>query len=436
VTAVEPKGGAIFTLTGYSNYGNRLLCCATCKIFASLGVDVEIILVKNVYDTLSFSAKVKRKAKKALGYRFDRMIIKTCRFLAMCLANKYIHCKYGKIIRLRRDRFIAFSAEHIVEKDYGLTETYFPPSFPAEFDFFVVGGDQVWNPFFASVPGTVYFLPFVENDGRAFMFSTSFGISKEAFLAKAAEVPGLLEAYREALSKMRHVSCREDAGAEITNSLAGKGQVLIDPTMMLTRQEWLDIAKEPGFLKACTRGRKGYALTYFLGNFSRALRKKIKEACANENLALVVLNDFADAPAYVSDPAEFVYLAANAQAVYTDSFHGAVFSILLEIPFFVFKRAGDKIDMFSRLDTLLRKCVLEDRWVKNVMDFHPGNGDFTVDFSGTRKILSEERKKAMRFLKTALRSVEYSAPAHLDRGSRNGINGLTEGFDDEGFDDD
>jgi hypothetical protein len=33
------------------------------------------------------------------------------------------------------------------------------------------------------------------------MFSTSFGVSKEAFFAKTAETPGLAEAYRGALKK-------------------------------------------------------------------------------------------------------------------------------------------------------------------------------------------------------------------------------------------
>jgi hypothetical protein len=400
---------AIFTIVGYSNYGNRLVCTATCKIFALFGVDAEIMLVK--CERLSFSMRVERKIKKALSYRFDKMIIKTCHFFAAYLAEKAKKLKehrYAKLIQLRRNRFIAFSAEHIVEKDYGLSKTYFPLSFSDKFNFFVVGGDQVWNPFFdyTKIPETIYFLPFIKSGKRAFMFSTSFGISKDTFFAKVAEVPGLLEAYREALSRMCHISCREDAGVEITHSLVGKGQVLVDPTMTLTSEEWLNIAKEPGFLKPRIGGRRGYALTYFLGKFPHSLKKKIKKNCINENLALVVLNDFFDASAYTSDPAEFVYLVANAQAVYTDSFHGAVFSILFETPFFVFERLGHKVDMLSRMDTLLRKFALEDRRVKDIADFYPGERDFSRDFSETRKILSTEREKAIRFLKIAFSEME------------------------------
>jgi hypothetical protein len=398
---------AVFTIVGYSNYGNRLVCAATCKIFVSLGVDAEIILVKNADDTVPFSANLKRKVKKALSCRIDEMIVKTCRFFATYLVKKY---KY-KLIRLRRDRFIAFSAKHIVEKDHEVSKTHFPPSFSAEFDFFVVGGDQVWNPFFdyTKIPGTIYFLPFIKGGKRAFMFSTSFGVSKDAFFARTAEVPGLLEAYREALSRMSYISCREDAGAEITNALVGKGQVLVDPTMTLTPEEWFEIAKEPEFLKPRIDTKRGYVLTYFLGEFPRSLKRKIKKTCVNENLALVALNDLFDAPAYISDPAEFVYLVANAQAVYTDSFHGAAFSILFETPFFVFERLGHEIDMLSRMDTLLRKFVLEDRRVKNAADFCPGERDFSTDFSEARKILSAEREKAIQFLKMAFDEMESTS---------------------------
>jgi hypothetical protein len=169
--------------------------------------------------------------------------------------------------------------------------------------------------------------------------------------------------------------------------------------MTLTPEEWLGIAKEPGFLKSRIDGKKGYALTYFLVELPPPVKKKIKEACANENLALVSLNDFSDAPAYISDPAEFVYLTANAQAVYTDSFHGSVFSILFETPFSVFERLGYGVE---RIDTLLRKFALEDCLVpsRDMMNFSPGGR--VTDFSRARKILSEEREKAIRFLKMAI----------------------------------
>jgi hypothetical protein len=400
---------AIFTLAGYYNYGNRLVCAATCKIFASLGVKAEIILIENENANLPFFVKLRRKIKKALRYRFDKILVGVCPFLLKYVARKIQKHKYAEINRLRKQRFIAFSSEHIIEKGYGLSTTHFPPSFPDKFDFFVIGGDQVWNPFFecADVPGSVYFLPFLKDSQRAFMFSTSFGISKEAFFAKAEEIPGLLDAYRASLSKMAFISCREEAGVEIIRELAGRGEVLVDPTMTLTREEWLSIAKEPAFLNHRLKGRNGFILLYFLGNLPRLLKEKIIRFCKDKNFELIAVNDPTDREAYITDPAEFVYLIAKARTIYTDSFHGAVFSLLLETVFFVFERSGDHLNMMSRMDTLLRKFDLEKRLIRDVEGFHPEDANFSMDFSKPRAILSEERKKAILFLKTAFNKMEY-----------------------------
>jgi hypothetical protein len=371
-------------------------------------VDAEIMLVENENDNLSFSVKLKRKIKKALRYRLDKMVVEICMFLAKRVTKEVNDRKYAEIIRLRQERFIAFSSEHINEKDYGLSTTGFPLSFPDKFDFFVIGGDQVWNPFFGCtcVPGSVYFLPFLRDNQRAFMFSTSFGVSKEAFFAKAAETPGLLDAYRNSLSRMSFISCREEAGVEITGELAGRGDVLIDPTMTLTRDEWLHIAKEPRFLNSRLKDRDGFILLYFLGDLPGLLKKKITRFCKDKNLALIAVNDPTDEEAYIADPAEFVYLTAKARTVYTDSFHGVVFSLLFETAFFVLERLGFRIDMMSRMNTLLRKFDLEKRLIRNIKDFHHEDADFSMDFSKQRVILSEEREKAILFLKTAFKKME------------------------------
>ena len=387
---------AIFTEVGYYNYGNRLLCYATCKIFASLGVDAEIIRVKNDDENLPFLIRLKRKIKNAFKLRFNHMLIKTF--------NLFVKGIKKRVIRTQYQRFVDFSMAHIVEKDYGLSKYYFPPSFSSHFDFFVVGSDQVWNPLFGNtnVPGTVFFLPFVRNEKRAFMFSTSFGVSKDDFFAQAIKIPGLADAYRNALSRMSHISCREDAGVEITNSLVGKGQILVDPTMILTQEEWLSMAKEPTFLPSRVKGRNGYAVLLFWGVLPRFLKKRIKKFCEDRNLEPISLNNLFDESAYVIDPAEFVYLLANADAIYTDSFHGTVFSILFEVPFFTFDPFGYGFNVNSRLDTLLRIFNFKERFIKNAKEFCPEGKDFRMDFSEVREILSREREKAIHFLKTAI----------------------------------
>ena len=89
--------------------------------------------------------------------------------------------------------------------------------------------------------------------------------------------------------------------------------------------------------------------------------------------------------------------------VLTDSFHGAIFSMLMETPFIVFERV-ERIEnsksMFSRIEMLLKKFKLEHRKASNVKLNHQ---IFDCDFSHVPSILEDERNKAINYLKSALR---------------------------------
>ena len=100
-------------------------------------------------------------------------------------------------------------------------------------------------------------------------------------------------------------------------------------------------------------------------------------------------------------PAEFIWLIENADLVCTDSFHASVFSILLNSPFIVFTRDFQYGDMSSRLDSLLRKFNLTDRFSKNIAE----GQEFSTDYSHVAEILKTEREQSIKFLTDALKSV-------------------------------
>ena len=76
------------------------------------------------------------------------------------------------------------------------------------YDFFIVGSDQVWNPHW--VNSSDVFLEFANSDKRI-AYSASFGIG---------ELPKDKEAgFKKGLEGMKHISVRENAGAEIVKKL-------------------------------------------------------------------------------------------------------------------------------------------------------------------------------------------------------------------------
>ena len=114
------------------------------------------------------------------------------------------------------------------------------------------GSDQVWNPKFDRL-SDVDLLSFATPEQRI-SFSASFGISELPENSK--------EKAKRELEKFKAISVREDRGKEIVEELTERKdvQVLVDPTMLLTSEEWDKVAKKPEQLKT-----DKYILNYFLG---------------------------------------------------------------------------------------------------------------------------------------------------------------------------
>ena len=126
----------------------------------------------------------------------------------------------------------------------------------------------------------------------------------------------------------------------------------------------------------------------------------IKRIAKKYNLKIVNIASLSDKKAYTADPSEFIDYINSASLVLTDSYHGSIFSILMETPFFVFERIGGP-SMYSRVRTLLEMTKLKNREEK---DIDLNKNLLEMDFSHVQSILNEERKKSFDFLKEALKS--------------------------------
>lgn len=345
---------AIVTLYGENNYGNRLQNYAVQKTLEKMGCEVETIV-----------AIEKSKQKRSLKFYIANILAETF----PCIV-KQINADF-----LRLKRFKSFTKKHIYTR-YILTEGTFQNSINDEYDYFVVGSDQVWNPNFGDYKNNYYnmFLKFVTKDKRV-CFSPSIGISK---------LPDeWIEEFREGFNGFNELSVREEIGAKIIKELSCKeAQVLIDPTLMLDKEEWLKVSKKS------KSPQNPYVLEYFLGERDD---EKLNAVAKDNNLSRVTLLEPNDPDIYVSGPAEFIDLVSKADMVCTDSFHACVFSILFGKPFIVYKRNDNKKDMYSRIDTLLALFNVESR--EHIIK---------VSSSLRDEVLSKERGKVLEFLNKSM----------------------------------
>lgn len=348
----------IITIIDNNNYGNRLQCFALNRYCKLISNDIQILTLKN--DSYS-------NQKKLYLFRVMREKI---------LKNKEKYESHG----IRRQNFNLFDKEI----------SYFSKRITCysnlnSFDYLIVGSDQVWNPNYRRLRD-VDLLTIVPGNKRI-AFSASFGVN---------DIPDKIKPrVANELKKFKSISVREDRGKEIVEELTGRKdvEVLVDPTMLLTSEEWDKVSKKPKMLKT-----DKYILNYFLGELSEKRKKEIQKVAQENNCEIINILD-KNSPFYECGPSEFIYLEKHAFLICTDSFHSSVFAILYNRPFIVFDREQKNVaNMNSRLETLLNKFKLENRKYKEKITKENLNHDYTEAY----KILEKERIKADEFLRKAL----------------------------------
>jgi len=373
------KKVAIVTLNGYFNYGNRLQNYALQETIKYLGFSVDSIRIcdEDLIENSSIS----------LASRLVNLLNNNPKEIFKILKNKVyfkIHEKdINEIEKNRLNIFKKFSNDYINETDYYISEKNIPEDLTDRYDYFITGSDQVWNMHY-NKGSSIYFLTFAESHKRI-AYAPSFGVNEID--------TDIVDKYKEWISGIHKISVREDEGAKIIKKLTGReALVLIDPTLLLSKDKWLSIAKE-----AKNKPKGKYLLTYFLGGVNSRYGKQIRKFAKQNNLEVINLGCIKEKETYQTGPSEFIDYISNCSIMFTDSFHGTVFSILFEKPFVVFERRDD-VSMYSRIDTLLDKFNLSSRKVENISY----NNIFNIDYSHVPHLLHAERVKALDFLKDAL----------------------------------
>ena len=264
-----------------------------------------------------------------------------------------------------------------------------------EYESFVCGSDQIWNPFLFD---SRYFLDFVSDNKKKIAYAPSFGTEHIDSSENAAKIIPLVRDFA-------FLSCREESGSAWLSEKTGRNvPCVLDPTLLLQKGEWLKIANEK------YPRPSHYIFCYFLGKNERYLTAVFD--FAKKNALKVVLipiykKDFLRKCVVPRDvgPCEFLSLINHADFVCTDSFHGCCFSVLFEKPFAPFLRfsADDKKSQNARVLDFLKKLGLENLLYSTENDLDTIFAS-PIDFSSVNAVLEAEQKKSLFYLFDALSS--------------------------------
>lgn len=336
---------AIVTIESF-NYGNRIQNYALQQVLRSLG----------------YSTKTLHRIQHSKGIK-DKV--------------KYI---IQKILQTKGSKFRQFDS-NVEYSNVIIGANDYPKDLSEQFDYFIAGSDQVWNPHYNFV-GTSDLLAFAKPEQRI-SYAASFGVD---------EIPDeKKKVYIENLRQFKALSVREKKGAEIIKELTGReAQVVLDPTMLLTSEQWSKVERKSKFTP-----KKKYALVYSLGEKSADFENSIKRYAKEMEIFDIrtIQKNGREIPV---GPAEFLYLIHNAELILTDSFHASVFSVLYHKRFITFKRPG--IDMSSRIVSLANTIGVENKLDRdNNLDCSNG-----LDYVLVDQLIESERKQSIDFLKKVL----------------------------------
>ena len=351
----------IITLVDYKNYGNRLQAFAVQKTFKTLGFESELIKYR------------KEPYKEPFFIRF-KIIIHYLLYLKSNLSKSYLK-------NLRVYNFKEHSKAHYKESKKYVNPLNIDSEFHKKYSFLSVGSDQIWGWFNFDIVDFV-FLKFAPKEKRI-CFSPSFGNS--TISEKYTKI------FTQGLQGFNNISVRESSGAQIVKKLTNKeARVLCDPTMCISKTEWLKFANSHK-----KKPTEKFILTYFLGEKS----PKVMNILANisEEYEIIDLNSLKSPKFYAITPSEWVDYINSANLFLTDSFHGVVFSIIMQTPFAVYSRVGGE-SMQTRISNVLEKFNMENRFEITLNNPYL----FNMDFSKTEEIISIEKSNVNTFLRKNL----------------------------------
>jgi hypothetical protein len=367
---------ALITVHKVTNYGAIFQAFATISVLSKYGtvhtVDYQNPYLDSHLDVLRFKPSIrgiKMLAHDLLNLKNRSVLVK--KFKGFIAANLNLTSK--------------FTAGQLKN---GLEEQY---------DVYVSGSDQIWNPIIINPHGKIdpnYFLAFAAKGAKKISCASSMG--NYEFSEQQSSI------IRDLLSDFHRISVREKEGRTYLQNLLPDKSIsrIMDPSLMLSGSEWLSTfglekrSKEEGYILVYSVPRMGLlrrAITYYSEKFSLRVLAIDK---------MLIAMDSVDQNIRTAGPEEFVELFANARFVITDSFHGTCFSVNFEKPFVCIPAAPKS--KANRQEGLLSDLGLLNRIVYDESEF--SGITFDLDYSQAREKLRMLREDSLAFLEEAITS--------------------------------
>lgn len=368
----------ILTINVLDNYGNRLQNYALQEVLREFGSVRTALRIYKATTKFSYIKQLfKKKILEGVKQTFEHI--------------KAGGLKSGAAYATRIQKGREFNRRLINQKGSEVVSAYTSDKLgKADQDVvYVLGSDQIWNfqllgvsderdilaSFAAFAPAT-----------NVISYAASFGVS---------HLPSSqTEVVSRGLQHVSQISVREFDGINIVQECIGsEPELVLDPTLMVPSSTWSGLLADMGVQKPST---DKYLLTHLLGEVSPERMQIIQDYAQAHSLKIRGFRGMNDFSAEASGPLEFINLIANAEMVFTDSFHATCFSIIFHKQFktFAVSYSGDTSNTNSRTESLLAQLQIKDLMSSDAIS--------TINYHEVERILQQRRERSLNWLKKAI----------------------------------
>lgn len=377
----------ILTFHGADNYGCVLQCMALQNAVKTLYPEGEVEVINYVMPNLA----AKRLLMGIDQYRDIKKKFGTKTALSRVWEN--LRTVPGRMARIRKFRLFR-------ERELNLTGDLFTDENAMQtfqYDVCIVGSDQVWNWGLVRNKEKIFFLEAMGAGTRKISYAASTGHNR--FGEQETEW------LRKHIKNMDVISIREKSALPAILAVSGKEvAVCLDPTMLHDKAYWRSFEKKPKGM-----GNEKYVLMYGLGY--AFCKEREAEACRlakeiADKEGLIVIHSYYGAyrkrfddsakHCYYQGPYEFLWLVDHAEYVINCSYHGTVFSVIFQKPFYTYSTGGNS----ARMADLVQTLGIEDRYLDKA--FAADCVDWNINWDQVGSNWNRERQKSFLYLKEAI----------------------------------
>lgn len=349
---------AILSMQKVVNYGSFMQSFALRKTIESFGHECEYLDITPGVHMKGFERSKSLYIKKFIE-----------RFMNV---HMFKHVKQHRRLSKRfRDEF--FADLGVLKRKYN---TY---------DMVVIGSDEVFN-FAQPTPWgfTEQLYGKVNETGKVISYAGSFGHTTMSDIEKY----GVQDKIKRAMSSMKSISVRDKNSLDIVEKLLGTTpKKNIDPVFVYDFTKHITSVYEKDYI---------IIYTYPSRISSQNEIDKIVSFAKKHNKRLISIGFFFPWCDEVITPHPFEVLSyiKSADYVITDTFHGAIFSIITESKFGTLIRSTNTQKLTSLLDTMKRtdRIIYDIDKLESIMEND-------IDYSDTNEVIKKERQRSIDYLK-------------------------------------